>query len=147
MELLSPLLRELGSLSRSIQSLMEVRFRQYRLQRGQFVFLTRIYENPGIRQINLTRLCRVDKGTTAKAVRKLLEAGYIQRRLDEEDKRAWNLFPTPAGKAMYEAMLAEENRQLSVCLQGLSPQEQAGFLAVLRKINRNIERDWMAHCQ
>jgi DNA-binding MarR family transcriptional regulator len=147
MKLLSPLLRELGSLSRSIQSLMEVRFRQYRLQRGQFVFLTRITENPGIRQIELTRLCRVDKGTTAKAVRKLLEAGYIQRQLDKEDKRAWNLFPTPAGKAMYEAMLAEENRQLSVCLQGLSPQEQSDFLTVLRKLNKNIERNWMAHCQ
>ncbi len=147
MELKSPLLRELGTLSRSIQSLMETRFRQYRLQRGQFVFLTRICEHPGIRQIELTRLCRVDKGTTAKAVRKLADAGYIQRLPDEADKRAWNLFPTPPGKDLYEAMLAEENRQLAVCLEGLDPQEQALFLKVLQKINQNIEADWTARCQ
>ena len=147
MELKSPLLRELGTLCRSIQSLMEIRFRQHRLQRGQFVFLTRICENPGIRQIDLTRLCRVDKVTTAKVVRKLSNAGYIQRQPDPEDKRAWNVFPTATGKALYEDILAEENRELSVCLQGLNPQEQAVFLTVLRKINQNVEADWISNCQ
>lgn len=147
LKLQSPLLRELGTLCRSIQSLMEIRFRRYQLQRGQFIFLTRICENPGIRQTDLTRLCRVDKGTTAKAVRKLLEAGYIRRQHDREDKRAWNVFPTAAGNVLYGDMLAEENRELSICLQGLSVEEQAVFLEILRKINQNVEADWISSCQ
>ena len=76
----SPLLREIGAIYRSIQSIMELRFRNKQLQRGQFIFLTRICEHPGIKQVELTRMCRVDKGTTAKAVRKLMEAGYVLRK-------------------------------------------------------------------
>ena len=78
----SPLLREIGAIYRSIQSIMELRFRNKQLQRGQFIFLTRICEHPGIKQVELTRMCRVDKGTTAKAVRKLMEAGYVLRKPD-----------------------------------------------------------------
>ena len=60
----SPLLREIGAIYRSIQSIMELRFRNKQLQRGQFIFLTRICEHPGIKQVELTRMCRVDKGTS-----------------------------------------------------------------------------------
>lgn len=97
MALESTLLREVGSLSRCLHSFMDVRFRQYHLQRGQFIFLTRICEHPGIGQAALTAMCCVDKGTTSKAVRKLRESQYITCEADETDGRAVKLYPTSAG--------------------------------------------------
>ena len=44
----SEILREIGALSRSIHSINDAALRTYGLQRGQFPFLTRICESPGI---------------------------------------------------------------------------------------------------
>lgn len=143
MALQNHLLRDIGAIYRSIQSIMELRFRNKQLQRGQFIFLTRICEHPGIRQIELTRMCRVDKGTTAKAVRKLMEAGYVLRRPDPLDGRAWNLFPTEKATSVYKEILQEENRELDVCVRGMSVEEQQTLLRLIERIQTSVETDWL----
>lgn len=143
MTLENHLLRDIGAIYRSIQSIMELRFRNKQLQRGQFIFLTRICEHPGIRQIELTRMCRVDKGTTAKAVRKLMEAGYVLRRPDPVDGRAWNLFPAEKAASLYKEILAEENRELDVCVRGMSAEEKQLLLALIGRVQASVETDWL----
>ena len=139
----SPLLREIGAIYRSIQSIMELRFRNKQLQRGQFIFLTCICEHPGIKQVELTRMCRVDKGTTAKAVRKLMEAGYVLRKPDSRDGRAWNLFPTEKAGQVYKEILAEENRELEVCVRGMPAEEQRLLLGLIERVQNSVETDWL----
>ena len=73
------LLRDIGTLARTIHYLHDLHFKELALQRGQFIFLTRICENTGINQNDLSLLLKVDKSTTAKAVQKLTAAGYINR--------------------------------------------------------------------
>lgn len=143
MTLQSLLLRDIGAIYRSIQSVMELRFRNKQLQRGQFIFLTRICEHPGIKQIELTRMCRVDKGTTAKAVRKLMEAGYVLRKPDSRDGRAWNLFPTVKAGQVYDEILAEENRELEVCFRGMSAEERRLLLGLIERVQQSVETDWL----
>ena len=65
------LLRDIGTLARTIHYLHDLHFKELALQRGQFIFLTRICENTGINQNDLSLLLKVDKSTTAKAVQKL----------------------------------------------------------------------------
>lgn len=62
MNLTNELLRHLGTISRVIHSLMDMKFQSYGLKRGQFIFLTRICETPGLCQTDLTELVSVDKG-------------------------------------------------------------------------------------
>lgn len=143
MTLENHLLRDIGAIYRSIQSIMELRFRNKQLQRGQFIFLTRICEHPGIRQIELTRMCRVDKGTTAKAVRKLMEARYVLRRPDPVDGRAWNLFPAEKAASLYKEILAEENRELDVCVRGMSAEEKQLLLGLIGRVQVSVETDWL----
>ena len=87
------LLRDIGTLARTIHYLHDLHFKELALQRGQFIFLTRICENTGINQNDLSLLLKVDKSTTAKAVQKLTAAGYINRQRSSEDQRHWQLFP------------------------------------------------------
>lgn len=63
----SEILREIGALSRSIHSINDAALRTYGLQRGQFPFLTRICESPGITPTQLAAALRMDKTTTTKA--------------------------------------------------------------------------------
>lgn len=137
----SPVLREIGAISRCIQTANDVRFRLYGLQKGQFVFLTRICENPGINQIDLSNLLKVDKTTTTKAVQRLTEAGLVEKNRDEADKRMWRLYPKPKALGLYPLIIEEENRNIAICLSGLSDDEKQIVSGLLRVMRENIEKE------
>ena len=67
------LLRDIGTLARTIHYLHDLHFKELALQRGQFIFLTRICENTGINQNDLSLLLKVDKSTTAKELNRLFK--------------------------------------------------------------------------
>ncbi|MDV4151472.1 MarR family transcriptional regulator [Clostridium sp. AL.422] len=64
---------------------------------GQFNFLMELYRKDGVRQEDLSLNLKIDKGTTARAVKKLEIEGFITRVNDDKDKRAYRLFLTDKG--------------------------------------------------
>lgn len=142
MELLENcILREVGMLTRSIQSISDVKFKAIKLQRGQFVFLTRICENPGFNQIDLSNLLKVDKSTTTKAVQKLIDEGYITKERDNTDKRMWRLFPTNKAHSVYPIIIDEENRNIAVCFSNFSENEKQFVYELVKRMRVNLEDD------
>ncbi|QJW49001.1 MarR family transcriptional regulator [bacterium BFN5] len=129
-------------LARSIQSISDIKFKDIKLQRGQFIFLTRVCENPGINQIDLSNILKVDKATTTKAMQKLIDEGYIVKERDEKDKRMWRLFPTDQAKRVYPMIIDEENRNIAVCFANFSEQEKLHVYNLVKKMRANIEEDW-----
>lgn len=111
-------------------------------QRGQFVFLTRICERPGLQLIELTHLTRVDKTTTTRAVSKLISKGYVVHMRDAHDRRAWNLFPTKKGRSMYKKIIAEENVEAALCFSNFTVSEKKQLAALLYKVIGNIDSAW-----
>ena len=138
----NPILREIGTLSRCIHTISDTKFRDLELQKGQFIFLTRVCENPGINQIDLSNLLKVDKTTTAKALQKLIDAGYIRKARDEQDKRMWRLYAESKGLDTYSQLIEEENRNISVCFAHFSEGEKETVLTLIKKMCNNIENDW-----
>ncbi len=141
-QLESVVLREIGGLSRTIHAICDQEYRQYTLQKGQFIFLTRICENPGIGFMDLSILLKVDKTTTTKAVQKLITEGYVSREGDAEDKRKSQLFPTERALGIYDAIIEEENKTIGICFQNLTQEEQAQVCRLVSKMRKNIETDW-----
>lgn len=142
--LTNQVLREVGAIARCVQSVSDIRFKQISLQRGQFIFVTRIYENPGINQIELSNLLKVDKGTTTKAIQKLIDEGYLYRERSQIDKRAWLLYPTNKAKEVYPYIIQEENRNLASCFRGFDAQEVDLVYLLLKRMRENIEQDWIS---
>lgn len=138
----SDVLREIGSLSRCIHSISDLKFKELNLQKGQFTFLTRICENQGINQIDLSNLLKVDKTTTTKAVQKLIEAGYIHKKRDDIDKRMWRLHPKKKALEIYTFIIEEENRNIEGCFNGFSMEEKELVNKLVKKMRENIENDW-----
>lgn len=112
------------------------------MQKGQFTFLTRICENPGINQIDLSNILKVDKTTTAKAIQKLIDAGYIYKEKDDVDKRMWRLHPKKKALEAYEFIIDEENRNIGVCFDKFSEEEKEMVYELVKKMSQNIESDW-----
>jgi DNA-binding MarR family transcriptional regulator len=136
------ILREVGAVARSIQSISDISFRKLNLQKGQFIFLTRICEHPGTNLIDLSHILRVDKTTTTKAVQKLITEGYVQKERDSADQRMWHLYPSAKALEVYSLVIGEENRYIDVCFSGLSAHEEIEVQRLLKKMSENIEAEW-----
>lgn len=139
----SYILREVGMLARAIQSISDIKFKEINLQRGQFVFLTRVCENYGINHIDLSNLLKVDKATTTKAIQKLIDLGYITKEQDEKDKRMWRLYPTKKAQSVYPIIIIEENRNIAVCFKDFTEPDKQQVYNLVKKMRENIEEDWM----
>ncbi|HEY3363207.1 MAG TPA: MarR family transcriptional regulator [Methanosarcina sp.] len=72
----------------------------YGIGRGQFPFLMRLYHEDGINQESLSNYLKIDKGNTARAIKKLVDDGYVFRQKNEEDKRSYRIFLTEKGKKL-----------------------------------------------
>lgn len=136
------ILREIGTLSRSIHSICDIKFKKLKLQKGQYIYLTRICENPGINFIDLTMLLKIDKTSTTKAIQKLETEGYIERKTDINDKRVIRLYPTEKGLESYAYIIDEENKNIAICLKDFSEDEKNIVTQLIIKMSKNIESEW-----
>jgi len=138
----SEILRSIGAVARSIQSLSDIQFRQLHLQKGQFVFLTRICEFPGINLATLSNLLRVDKTTTTKVVQKLIEVEYVRKERDKADQRSWRLFPTERALHSYTQVIAAENQFIAYCFNGFTTHEKNEVCQLVARMQDNIGCEW-----
>ncbi|HWJ03616.1 MAG TPA: MarR family transcriptional regulator, partial [Verrucomicrobiae bacterium] len=80
--------RDISTLYRYGQAYIAKRIGALDIGSGQYIFLMTLFRKGGISQEELSCYLRIDKGTTAKAIKKLEDGGYIKRETDLKDKRA-----------------------------------------------------------
>jgi len=132
-------LRYAGTLSRIINSKADVEYKQFNLQKGQYMFLTRVCENPGINFMNLTNMLKVDKTATTKAVRKLIDIGYLEKQHDETDRRKYKITPTKKALEIYEFIIEEERKQLEISFKYFTEEEKKIVTSLIKRMSDNIE--------
>lgn len=141
-QLTNTILRNIDTLTREINALYESKFKDYNLQRGQFIFLTRIYENPGISLSELAYELKMDKTTITRAIHKLIESGYIYKQQDLHDKRLWHLYATARCQVIYGEIISEKNRIIAICFNGIDSAEINIFCQIINVISNNISLEW-----
>jgi len=141
-KLKNPILREVGALSRVIHAIVELEFKSLGLLKGQFLYLSRICENPGINQIQLSNLLKVDKTNTTKVLNKLESENFIYKTKNEKDKRSYLLYPTNKALEVYESIIIEENRNIDICFQNFNDEEKKSAYDLIKKMRINMESDW-----
>ncbi|MGM0862104.1 MAG: MarR family winged helix-turn-helix transcriptional regulator [Bacillota bacterium] len=136
------ILREIGMIARALDSISNIEFKEYNLTKGQYLYLVRICENPGIIQEKLAEMIKVDRTTAARAIKKLEMNGFIEKVDDEHNKKIKKLFPTEKGKDVFPVIKRENDHSNSVALAGFSEKEAETILHLLHRIRKNIEVDW-----
>lgn len=102
-------------LYRNVQKYLDKELAKFSIGSGQLMFLLFINENEGVTMQEVTRIVEVDKGTTTKSIQKLIEQGYVQSRIDENDRRVKRLYTTERTSEVMAA-LYECRNQLRVLL-------------------------------
>ncbi|MCI3986431.1 MarR family transcriptional regulator [Bacillus vallismortis] len=139
---MNDILREIGMIARALDSISNIEFKDLDLTRGQYLYLVRIYENPGIIQEKLAEMIKVDRTTAARAIKKLEIQGFIQKMPDEQNKKIKKLFPTEKGKKVYPLLRREGEHSTEVALSGFTPEEKETISVLIHRVRNNIERDW-----
>lgn len=67
---MTDILREIGMIARALDSISNIEFKELSLTRGQYLYLVRICENPGIIQEKIAELIKVDRTTAARAIKR-----------------------------------------------------------------------------
>ncbi|WP_341280944.1 MarR family transcriptional regulator [Paenibacillus sp. FSL H8-0537] len=136
------ILREIGMIARALDSISNIEFKQFDLTKGQYLYVVRICENPGIIQEKLAEMIKVDRTTAARAIQKLEEQGLIAKKDDDSNKKIKKLFPTEKGEAVYPFLKREGEHSNAVAMSGFSSEEADNMLQLLQRVRKNIEVDW-----
>ena len=136
------ILREIGMIARALDSISNIEFKEYELTKGQYLYLVRICENPGIIMEKLIDLIKVDRATAARAIKKLEKKGFIEKKFDEHNKKNKKLFPTDTGKKIYPSIIKENKYSNNVALKGFSEKETEILADLLQRMRKNIDNDW-----
>lgn len=139
---MNDLLREVGIISRSLESLSNIEFKEFGLSKGQYLYVVRICEHPGIIQDQLADLVKTDRTTAHRSVAKLVEQGFVEKQNDESNKKIKRLFPLQRAIDIYPILLREEKHSNTQALAGLSAEEATQFYQLLQKVRANVEQDW-----
>ncbi|MDM5219698.1 MarR family transcriptional regulator [Peribacillus sp. NJ11] len=136
------ILREIGMIARALDSISNIEFKEHDLTKGQYLYLVRICENPGIIQEKLAEMIKVDRTTAARAIKKLEINGFIEKKEDKHNKKIKKLSPTEKGKNVYPFIKRENDYSNIVALEGFSEREVETIFNLLQRVRKNIEKDW-----
>ena len=136
------ILREIGMVARALDSISNIEFKEFDLTKGQYLYVVRIFENPGIIQEQLIDLIKVDRSTATRAIQKLEASGFIEKKDDPDNKKIKRLFPTEKGEMVYPIIKRENEHSDLVALEGFSEEETELTFQFLQRIRKNIEKDW-----
>ena len=100
---------------------------------GQFNFLMELYKKDGVRQEDLSLNLKIDKGTTARAIKKLEVEGFIIRIPDDNDRRAYRIFLTDKGLNHKNDVYNVAKRWEENLTKKLTVKEKEVMLSLLKK--------------
>ncbi|MGZ0041214.1 MarR family winged helix-turn-helix transcriptional regulator [Paenibacillus ottowii] len=135
-------LREIGMIARALDSISNIEFKEYDLTKGQYLYLVRICENPGIIQEKLAEMIKVDRTTASRAINKLVINGFIEKKEDQHNKKINKLFPTEKGDNVYPFIKREHDHSDNVALAGFSESEINTIFNLLQRVRKNISDEW-----
>ncbi|MDR6223386.1 MarR family winged helix-turn-helix transcriptional regulator [Methanococcoides alaskense] len=121
-------------LSRSKIAYMSRELKPYGFGWGDYDFLMMLYyRKEGVSQENLAKSLTVSKTTSMRAIKKLESEGYIFRKQDENDRRAYKVYLTEKGKAIQETIWQKLADWDNMIFSEFSSEERDNLKLLLKK--------------
>lgn len=134
--------KSFGFLVHDVARLMSKKFdhraRELRLSLAQCRALNHIRQNEGIHQARLAELLEIEPISLARLLDRMAAAGWIERKPDPADRRAWRLFLTQQALPIFDDIrtLAAELR--AQAFAGLEAEEVESLMALMGRIHLNL---------
>jgi len=128
----------ISSINQNLGIYIDSKLKEHGIGTGQISALIALHNEDGINQEMLTLRLGVDKATTARAVAKLVKEGYVNRKRDETDNRAYKLYLTKKGQKIIPMLLSVLHELTEILSTGLTEQEKSAVIRLLELMYQNI---------
>lgn len=111
----------------------------FKITIDQWLIIKAILENPGIPQQEIAEKVFKDNASVTRIIELLVQSGYLQREINLNDRRKFNLIVTDEGKSIIESVqqIVVQNRKTA--LDGISATDLEIMNASLKKIIENCQ--------
>lgn len=107
----------------------------------QWSVIFRVVEKNGISQKELADSTYKDQGNLTRMIDKLVEKGYLNRKLDETDRRAVQLLATDKSKSLVDDVIPITNLYNEQLTKDFSDNEKMKLIELLNRAYNNIQKD------
>ncbi len=128
----------LADVSRLIRCAFQQRLEGSSLTLAQARALIYVSRNEGVRQVDLAEMLEVQPITLARLIDQLADAGLVERRSDPADRRAYQMFLTPAAASHLGAIKQVSAAIQADALRDLDEQQAATVFLAFRKMRDNL---------
>jgi len=129
-----------GNMSRKMSSLFASRLKPYGITPEQWTVLYQVYLQEGINQKELALRSGKDQPSITRILDVLDKKGFVRRKPDPGDRRAYLIYATPAVKQL---MNETEPLELSLndeLIAGITDEQLETLDQIMKQINANIDR-------
>lgn len=113
-------------------------FEQYNLTLAQARALLGVHRWQGIRQVDLADFLEIQPISLARLLDQLTESGWVERRPDPQDRRAFQLYLTPAAAPIVTAIKKASREFEGRALAGFSEDQKAALFMGLSRLRDNL---------
>lgn len=127
--------------NRAIREYLNTRLKGWSLNESNFYYVLIICEQPGIAQKNLMSGIYRQQSIVTKVVNTLVANGWADMRVDLDDKRRRNVFPTEKATEAYKELKKIQMDTNSFALTSLTKNEEKQLGTLLTKVIQQIVPD------
>jgi MarR family transcriptional regulator for hemolysin len=137
-------LRHIGFLFKDVSRLSSRNFERHAaevklgLTLEQCKVLVCLQQNQGINQKRLADVTDTDQMTLVRILDRMEQDGWIERRPDPQDRRAWRLHLKPAAAPILKRIWTIADRARAELLAGLDAGEMETLISLLERIHANL---------
>ncbi|WP_404339695.1 MarR family winged helix-turn-helix transcriptional regulator [Sphingomonas sp. MMS12-HWE2-04] len=128
----------LSDVSRLLRRRFDERARASGASVAQWRVLKILERRQGLNQGQLAELLEVEPITCCRMIDRLEEAGFVERRRDPADRRAWRLHLTEKSRPVLEDLHSLAGELIEELLQGLNSRQRDELVASLNAIRANL---------
>ena len=89
---------KINKVVRMAQAFINDKLKGVGLSSGLFYFILELLENDGLPMQELSRAVLVDNAYTTRAIKRLVQLGYVTKKIDANDSRSFRVYLTAQGK-------------------------------------------------
>lgn len=119
---------------RNTQMYLDKVLKRFDIGSGAFPYLFMLERKEGISQNQISREIGNDKAMSARTITRLIEQGYVSKREDERDSRAYQLFLTEKAREVIPEIRKEINILTEMITEDLTEEEKMITTRSLKKI-------------
>lgn len=117
---------------------IDARLKPWRLTRQKWLALGQVRDHPDMTQAELAGRLELGAAATGRLIDRMVARGFIRRRSDSSDRRAYRLRITPAAEETLAQLQDEGDEIRAEVLKGLTKAEVETLERALQKVKENL---------